>query len=534
MKKLFLVLGLVFVSSLMMIKAQTEPVFNYTNPSLSEIKKLAGSYTEKGHEFYLYLQETINMKIAATTWRISDAEQLGLDSMFKYISSEPEEITLKEGSWLNSGYNVKEKKMKASIGHEKTKFCWMFKKEEYSFPVLIGDCANVIRSITFCAPKSFQIDVSAFDRRLNEITNSFNFLSIKVEKNTGDLAALRAEINGMKENQKTAVEQLKHYIWRTGQESERRDYLLKGGLDLLAVAVSGIGSGLLWHAAFEKHWEEEDIMREVESDYTYWQYTLEKQDYIPLPPSNGKSSKSGGSSVPTIFTPFNSNQPKPEINFNGGFMACGDGNNHGDNHDNHNPGCPDNGDVTNIYSTINNILNMIVTNQITNNFVEYVTNNIQVFQDFVNNYYTTNNYNEYVTKIEQILNTYNTYVTNNNTYITNNNTYNTYNNTYVVATYTLKGEMKTGKIKISVLDRGMVKKSNPDKGWYVAGAIALDVVAGIFIDRAIHNFQEAHNIKISLRTDLKQMYSSVGPSWNSQIVFVQTFGGRHNRRSSVR
>jgi hypothetical protein len=527
MKKLFVTLVFVFVSSLMVIKAQTEPVFPYTHPSLSTIKKLAGSSSEKGYAFYIYLQETINMKLAATTWRISDSQQLGIDSMFKYISLEPEEMPFKDGAWLNSGYNVSEKKMNPSIGKEWTGFCWMFKRDDYSFPIIKEDCANIIRSIGFYAPKYLPIDIYAFDRRLKEITNNFNLLSIKVESNSNDLAALRAEINGMKENQKTEVEQLKHYIWRTGQESERRDYLLKGGLDLLAVAVSGIGSGLLWHAAFEKHWEEDDIMREVESDYTYWQYTLEKQDYIPLPPSNGKSSKSGGSSVPTILTSFNSNQPKSELNFKGGFMACGDGNNHGDNHDNHNPGCPDNGDVTNIYNTINNILNMIVNNQIINNFVEYVTNNIQVFQDFVNNYYTTNNYSEYVTKIEQILNTYNTYVTNNNTYITNNNT-------YVVSIYTLVGEMKTGKIKISVLDRGMVKKSNPDKGWCVAGAVALDIVGCFFLDRAFHNFQEAHNIKISLRTDLKQMYSSVGPAWNSQIVFVQTFGGRHNRHAYAR
>jgi hypothetical protein len=526
MKKLFLTLGLVFISSLMMIKAQTLPVFNYTHPSLSDIKKLAGSYTEKGHAFYIYLQETINMKLAETTWRISDAQQLGLDSMFKYISHEPEEIPFKDGAWLNSGYNISEKKMKPGIGKEWTGFCWMFKIGGYSFPVMKEDCANIIRSIAFYAPTYSSIDISAFDRRLKEITSNLNLLSNKVAENTGDLAALRSEMNGMKESQKTEVEQLKHYIWRTDQESERRDYLLKGGLNLALAAISGTASGLLWHVALEKRLVENDIIREVEGDYTYWQYTLEKQDYIPIPPSSGKSSKSGGSGVLTISTPAYSNRPTPQINFSGGVTYCGGSDDHGDNHNNGHCGFQDNGDVTNIYNTINNILNMITNNQfVTKNFFEYVTNNINVLQDFVNNYYTTNNYSEYVTKIEQILNTYNSYV-----YNTYNNTY----NTYIVATYSLVGEMKTGKVKIAVLDRGMVKKNNPNKGLCIAGALALDGLTGFFIGAALHNFQEAHAIKITLKTDLKQMYSSVGNSWNSQISVVKTFGGGHNRHASGR
>jgi hypothetical protein len=503
-----------------MIKAQTVPVFNYTHPSLSEIKKLAGNYDEKGHAFFVYLQETINMKLADTTWRVSDAQQLGIDSMFKYISPNPEEIPLKDGTWLNSGYNLSEKKMKPSIGKDWTGFCWMFKIGNYSFPIMKEDCANIIRGIAFYAPKYSPLDISAFKRRLDEITNNFNFLSLKVEKNTKDMAELKAEIASLKEGQKTEIEQLKNYVLMTDKKSERRDYLLKGGLDLALAAISGTTSGLLWHIALEKRLVEDDIIREVEGDYTYWQYTLEKQDYTPPQPSGGKSSKFKGSST-SVLASSSANTPKPMINFTGGVKYCG-GDDHGDNHGNDHGGCQDNNDVTNIYNTINNILNMITNNQVTNNFFEYVTNNINVLQDFVNNYYTTNNYYEYVTKIEYILNTYNTYVY---------NTYNTYvtNNTYVVATYSLKGEMKTGKVKIAVLDRGMVKKDNPNKGWWMAGAIALDGLTGFFIGTALHNFQEAHAIKISLKTDLRQMYSSSETSWNSQLSIVKTFGGKKKK-----
>jgi hypothetical protein len=509
MKKLFH-LVFVFISSIIMMNAQTVPVFSYTHPSLSEIKKLAGSSDEKGHAFYIYLQETINMKLAGTDikLRISDSQQLGLDSMFKYIAPKPEEFTLEEGAWLNSGYNVADKKMEASMGHDETEFCYLFKIGVYSFALMKADCANVIRSISFCASLYSPIDVAAFERKLKEITNNFNILSIKVNDNSSELAALKSEIAGMKENQKIKLAWMQHYIWRTDKESERRDYIQKGDINLAFAAIFGTASGLLWHGAFEKHWEEDDIIREAEADYDYYRYTLEKKDYTP-PSSNSKSAKSRGQGMFTILTPYNPNQPKPELHFANSIEYCGN-DHHGDN-----PGCnpPDKGDV---YVTIDYILNMITNNSITYNFYEYVTNNIRVLQDFVNNYYTTNNYYEYVTKVEQIFNTYNTYVYNtyNNTYITN---------TYVVATYTLKEELKTGKIKISVLDRGMAKKENHNKGLCIASAMGCDIIAGIFIERAFHNFQEAHDIKIALKTDLKQMYNSTQTSWNSQLSIVKLF-----------
>jgi hypothetical protein len=503
----------VLIASFMIVKAQTVPVFNYTHPSLEEIKKLAGSYDEKGHAFYLYLQETINMKLADTTWKVSDSQQLGLDSIFKYIS-QPEEIPFKDGSWLNSGYNIYEKKMDPSIGKNWIGFCWMFKIGSYSFPIMKEDCANIIRSISFYAPRYLDIDILAFKKRLDEITNNFNFLSIRVEKNTNELEALKAEIAGIREGQKAEVNQLKHFMWRMDQESQLRDYRLKAGLNAAAAAISAGGTALLWYSAFHKHWEEDDITREIEADYTYWQYTLEKEEYIPLPQSSGKSSKSGSTGVPTISSSY-TNRPKPEINFAGSAEYCGGGNDHGNNHNN----CPDNGDVTNIYNIINNIFNMITNNEfVTNNFYEYVTNNISVFQDFVNNYYTTNNYYEYVTKIEQIFNTYNTYVY--NTYVTN-----VTNNTYVVATYSLRGEMKTGKIKAYVIDRGMVRKENSNKGWCILGGIIGNAITYYFVDKAFENLKEAHNIRVTLTTDLRQMYTSQIPdnSLNVQASVTKYF-----------
>lgn len=495
MKKLFtlLVSCLLFVVNL---TAQTLPVFNYTYPKLSEIKKLASEYSEKGHAFYVYLEETINMKLADTTFRVSDAQQLGVDSMFKYLSLSTEEIHFKDGSWLNSGYDPSKGEMVPSIGHDWIGFCWMFKIGSYSFPILKADCSNTIRSIGFYASKYSPLDILAFKKKLEDISNNYNLLSVKVDQNKSNVdkafAELELRMKKMEDAQKSAIGELKSENDRFKLQLKEDEYRSKGWRQI------GIGTGLLALSGVSYYlyktpvYKPEQTETFYEKEYEYYKYDIEKIYSTPV----GKSSKSGGLLGIANCDP---EPPKPPVVNN-----------------------------YNYYELIDYIYNYITYNQINVTNIDVIQQYFQYFQTFVTNIeYTTNNYNEYITKIEEIFNTYNTYVTNNYTYVTN---------IINPDTYKLIATLMKGKITFSVIDKTMVAHDRANKNMFKTISI-ISAIAGIVLETTgITNLGKAHQIHLSLKQDLKQSFTGQNqnysnPLQNTQLAIRWTF--RANNKNNA-
>ena len=540
MKKLFAVMIVTLMCALTtMVEAQiptevSRPFFPNNYPSLTEIKARLSDYSERSHKVFLALVETANYELADTTFRFNDAEQLSLDSIFAHILPTPEVVTLNEKEWLNLFFSESKSKVDWKFGGQYTGPVWMMQIGSYKFPFMLVMCGNGIYRVTQYTPKGFSTpDMYSFKRRLNSIGSQLNFISQKVDNNKTDSDAKIAEIKAMlKSSDNSRAEEnarLKNMLKRDSLKFEMSNYRTKGWLDMLATGVAGGFSYYLWDKAMTKVATEVIVPTPYNVEYEIPVYTLHEED-VNIPVSSGKALKTGG--TPTIANPYTPGA-RPEIHFNLGPIACG-GDDHNNGHDNDHNGCNDNDHNTTV---IQNIYNLITNNNIDyNTFVTLVTENYQVFQDFITNYnnYVTNNYNttnvtnnyneyKYVTEVTQILNTYNTYVTNNYTYITNN---------YYVKKYTLSVEMVKKMMTLNTYDRGLGWKDNVDKGLYVAGAVALDVAAGYFLERAIHNFSKAHGIKLSLMTNTRSIMtatssSQMGVLKNTQLKLTMNFGASH-------
>ncbi|HPS21465.1 MAG TPA: hypothetical protein PLO44_01510 [Candidatus Paceibacterota bacterium] len=121
--------------------AQTGPVFNYTSPSKSELENFSLASTKKSSEYRNLLVSAVQGKLsfAVTTANVS------------WIFSKLflEEVTLQEGAYQNSGWNASTQKMETSTGHAYHGFVWVFRFNGVSFPLIKGNCGNILLCAAF-------------------------------------------------------------------------------------------------------------------------------------------------------------------------------------------------------------------------------------------------------------------------------------------------------------------------------------------------------------------------------------------------
>jgi len=130
---------LILTLSWLVSNGQTGPVFQYTHPSKQTLLELALSKTIEGYVYRNYLVEKINLGLVDTTVRVSRANII---SIFEHMFLE--EVYLKEGSYMNSGYNPLKTKMDPSVGHEWTGFAWVFRMGTYVIIIIKEDCGNIL------------------------------------------------------------------------------------------------------------------------------------------------------------------------------------------------------------------------------------------------------------------------------------------------------------------------------------------------------------------------------------------------------
>lgn len=135
MKRILLILILALVG--FASKAQVEAVFPYTTPTKDVIQKLASSNTLKGLAYRQEILKALNVGLRDTTYRPTTMEEV-----FSHLFSE--DMELKAGTFINSGYNTKTHQMDESVGHYYNNFLWVFKIGTYTIPLLKADCANVL------------------------------------------------------------------------------------------------------------------------------------------------------------------------------------------------------------------------------------------------------------------------------------------------------------------------------------------------------------------------------------------------------
>lgn len=142
MKKIFFLLVFVFAFAFgFECFAQVGPVFNYTNPTKSELESFSLAGTKKSSEFRNLLVSAVQGKLsfAVTTANVS------------WIFSKLflEEVTLQEGAYQNSGWNASTQKMETSTGHAYHGFVWIFRFNGVSFPLIKGNCGNILLCAAF-------------------------------------------------------------------------------------------------------------------------------------------------------------------------------------------------------------------------------------------------------------------------------------------------------------------------------------------------------------------------------------------------
>ncbi len=131
------------------VSGQTGPVCPYNHPSKETLHALALEETSKGSSYRTYIVQVINVGLKDTTLRVSDSY---INFIFQHLHLE--EVELKEGYYLNSGWNPSLGKMIPSVGHGLGwGFQWVFRIGTYSIVLIKEDCGNilvvpVIRKIT--------------------------------------------------------------------------------------------------------------------------------------------------------------------------------------------------------------------------------------------------------------------------------------------------------------------------------------------------------------------------------------------------
>lgn len=137
MKKIFFLLVFVFAFAYgLECKAQTGPVFNYTNPTKSELESFSLAGTKKSSEYRNLLVSAVQKKLsfAVTTANVA--------WIFSKLSLE--EVTLQEGSYWNSGWNPTTQKMETFAGHAYHGMMWVFRYNGISFPLIKANCGNIV------------------------------------------------------------------------------------------------------------------------------------------------------------------------------------------------------------------------------------------------------------------------------------------------------------------------------------------------------------------------------------------------------
>lgn len=134
MRKTLLFLTLALVG--LVARAQ-EPVFDYTNPTLDQIFSLAKGNTDEGRAYKQYMIAAVNVGLKDTSFKVSSLDEIQ-SRLFL------EEVTLEEGSFINSGYSRSQKVMKPSVGHYYHGFAWVYKIGTFSIILLKKNCANVL------------------------------------------------------------------------------------------------------------------------------------------------------------------------------------------------------------------------------------------------------------------------------------------------------------------------------------------------------------------------------------------------------
>ena len=133
--KFLLVFVLTFAFGLECV-AQIGPVFNYTSPSKSELEKFALAPTKKSFEYRSLLVSAVQKHV---TFKVTESN---VSWIFDQLTLE--EVTLEEGSYQNSGWNTTTQKMETSTGHAYHGFVWVFRYNGISFPLIKGNCGNIL------------------------------------------------------------------------------------------------------------------------------------------------------------------------------------------------------------------------------------------------------------------------------------------------------------------------------------------------------------------------------------------------------
>ena len=131
---------LILILSWSKLNGQTEPVFPYNHPDKQTLHSLALEGTEKGYNDRTKIVQVINLGLKDTTFCVSDSY---IDFIFQHLNLE--EVELKEGCYMNSGWNPSLNKMVSSVGHELGwGFQWVFRIGTYSIILIKEDCGNVL------------------------------------------------------------------------------------------------------------------------------------------------------------------------------------------------------------------------------------------------------------------------------------------------------------------------------------------------------------------------------------------------------
>jgi len=127
--------------------AQTQAVFpNYNSPSKDVLLKLDTSGTIKGDEHSRFLIESVNTHSVELGFIVNDSNVVWI---YSCLSSEAEEVNFEEGDYQNSRWNLATQKMEKFVGHKWQGMCWVFRYNGTSFPLIKGDCGNVLFCKTF-------------------------------------------------------------------------------------------------------------------------------------------------------------------------------------------------------------------------------------------------------------------------------------------------------------------------------------------------------------------------------------------------
>lgn len=482
-------------------KVQTvEPIFPYSNPSISQIRDLALSDSPKGRVFLDYLVTITNryLEEAHDSLRLKPNQE-GLDFILSH--------TFLEESYLydfdNSGYDTENQAIVASKGHYYEGFIRRFQYNGIDKSLLKANCANVVYDNSRIKNP---YDVEAFGKLLLQIIEDKSKLNLAAcskmvaeEKKVRDaeFAAIRAEIKGVKDDVQKQKDAYTAQQERHKMELQEAAFRAKGNDQMLWGAISGLVSLGSWYLYFTPIYKPDISYTDHEVEYQYYKYSL---NMTVLPTIT----------TTTTTTSTSSSKSAKGSGFNFGPENCGgedDDRNHGGDK------CGDNITIINkIYETIIN--NKYITQEIINLITQNITN--------IQQYITNNNITvEEITKIEQIFKTYNYYTTTNITNIVD------------PKVYELVETLVNGKIKFTTTDRTMLPVDRKYKEAYKYVAIGSSLLFAYLEYRGLTNIVKSNHIRFYLKQqDLKNTMqqnatanlAGLNPLKNAQLAFTWTFG----------